>query len=370
MKKTIAEAHRFPEVGVPFFWPLGFALALEQAALDAAAKNIRFLDEVSKTQVERPRPAWATPNKTVLQLHTMALRDFSRGDGPPVLVLPPYAGHTSTIADFQPGQSLVATLLGHGCGRVWVADWHGATPEMKDYDVDNYLADINVAVDELGGRVRLVGLCQGGWCASMVAARFPAKVERLVIAGAPIDTDAGEGAIKQYAHALPMSFYEALVRTGGGLMKGALMLSGFKNMHPTRQYLEKFAELYEMVDDASYIGRFEAFERWYETTLDLPGAWYLQVIRTLFKENQLAKGRFIALGQTLDLKRIECPVYLLAGTIDDITPPAQVFGAAPLLGTPAKELQQALAAGGHIGLFMGRKVLQQNWVQIAAWLAA
>jgi len=167
-----------------------------------------------------------------------------------------------------------------------------------------------------------------------------------------------------------MSFYEEMVGSGGGLMKGALMLAGFKNMHPSQQYLEKFAELYEKVDDASYVGRFEAFERWYENTLDLPGAWYLQVIRSLFKENQLARGRFVALGQTLDLERIACPVYLLAGASDDITPPAQVFGAAPLLGTPAREVQQALAEGGHIGLFMGRKVLQQNWVPIAAWLAA
>ena len=204
----------------------------------------------------RTSPGWASPNDVVLDLHTLTMRDFSRGSaqGAPVLVLPPYAGHTSTIADFHEGQSLIATLLDNGCQNVFAADWRSATLRMRDYDIDNYLADINVCVDELGGDVALVGLCQGGWCAAMYAARFPRKVKRLVLAGAPIDTAAGDGAIKQMAHALPMRFYESLVQSGGGLLKGAYMLEGFKNMHPSQQYLEKFIELYDHVEDFELCG--------------------------------------------------------------------------------------------------------------------
>jgi len=47
--------------------------------------------------------------------------------------------------------------------------------------------------------VNLVGLCQGGWMSAMCAARFPRKVASLVLAGAPIDTDAGNGPIKRWA---------------------------------------------------------------------------------------------------------------------------------------------------------------------------
>jgi hypothetical protein len=42
-------------------------------------------------------------------------------------------------------------------------DWKSATPGMKDYDIDTYLAEINVVVDDLRTPVYLVGLCQGGW---------------------------------------------------------------------------------------------------------------------------------------------------------------------------------------------------------------
>ena len=40
---------------------------------------------------------------------------------------------------------------------------------MKDLE-NNYLAEHVVAIDDLGGRVNLVGLCQGGWMSAMIAA--------------------------------------------------------------------------------------------------------------------------------------------------------------------------------------------------------
>jgi poly(3-hydroxyalkanoate) synthetase len=166
-----------------------------------------------------------------------------------------------------------------------------------------------------------------------------------------------------------MSFYKQLVALGGGRLKGEFMLQGFKNMHPEKQYVEKFVELYERIDDPMYVSRFEQFERWYEYTIDLPGQWYLQVVQELFKENRLAKGEFVGLGKRLDLNAIRCPIYLLGGRRDEITPPEQVFNAARLVGTPKGDIEQVTVDGGHIGLFMGREVLEKNWADIARWLA-
>ena len=143
-------------------------------------------------------------------------------------------------------------------------DWKSATTEMKDYDIDTYLAEINVVVDDLRTPVHLVGLCQGGWMSAMYASRFPGKVRSLVLAGAPIDTDAGNGPIKQMAHQLPMSVYRNLVAAGGGRMRGEVMLAGWKNMHPDEQYLKKYIDLYEHIADKCYVARTERFERWYE----------------------------------------------------------------------------------------------------------
>lgn len=238
-----------------------------------------------------------------------------------------------------------------------VTDWKSATAAMKNFDIDKYLTDINTVVDHLGGKVDLVGLCQGGWMSTMYAARFPGKVRTLVLAGAPIDTDAGDGAIKKLAHELPLSLYEDMVRIGHGCMLGKTMLAGWKGMNSQEQYFGKFLELYQHIEDKNYIQRTEKFERWYENPIDLPGAYYLQTIKEIFKENRLAKGQFVGLGQRLSLTDIVCLVYLLAGTQDDIITKEQVFDAKKYLGTPPSDIVRKLASGGHIGLFMGTKTL-------------
>jgi len=366
--------HPNPFCGIesPFFWPIGLALAMEKETLEAADKNLRFFQEVVKTDITHPQPEWASPNKIILDLHTFTLRDFSltsaHNKDVPVLILPPYAGHTSTIADFHQGQSLIATLLQNGVTRVFATEWRSALLTMKDYDIDNYLAELHVAIGDLGGRVHLIGLCQGGWMASLYAARFPAHVVSLVCAGAPLDTQAGNGSIRELANDLPMSFYENLVTAGGGLLKGEFMLEGFKNMHPEEHMIGKYVRLYEHIDDPNYVLRNEIFERWYETTVNLPGRWYLQAIKELFKENKFAKGEFVALGQLIKPQTITCPLYLLAGATDDITPADQVFNAVNFFGTPPDKIVKELTEGGHIGLFMGSKALKDNWPKIASWL--
>ena len=182
------------------------------------------------------------------------------------------------------------TLLGAGLDHVFVADWKAATDAMRNFDIDKYLAEINVVVDDLGGAVHLVGLCQGGWMCAMFASRFPHKVRSLVLAGSPIDTDAGHGPIKKMAHTLPLETYQEMVDIGDGRMLGKTMLAGWKDMHPGQQFMGKYIDLFAHIEDKSYIKRTEHFERWYENPIDLPGVYYLQAIKLLFKENQLAKG--------------------------------------------------------------------------------
>lgn len=360
------------EHSVSWFWPCAAAIEMGEEGVRLFQNNLRYITEV-ETIVMPPPPQWATPNRVTLDLDTMRMRDFSdasrQTDVIPVVIDAPYAGHSSTIADYAQGQSLVETLLASGLERILVTDWKTATPEMRDFDIDTYLADIDAAVDALGGRVALVGLCQGGWMSAMYACLFPDKVVSLVLAGAPIDTDAGDGPIKKMAHTLPLSFYKEMVALGGGRMLGQYMLAGWKNMHPDVQYAGKFINLYEHIEDKSYIERTERFESWYENPIDLPGPYYIQAIKLLFKENRFAKGEFVALGRNLSLKTITCPVFLLAGEADDITTKEQVFAAEHLVGTQPANIVKKLVPGGHIGLFMGSNTLKEVWPEIAHWIA-
>lgn len=358
-----ADSDRPAELSLPWFWPVDAALRLTE-------RNLDFLSEAVKI-TRPPPPDWATPNTVRLDLPTMRLREFGKPTAGriPVLVDAPYAGHGATIADYDEGQSLVGTLLANGIDHALVTDWKPATQEMRYFSIDTYLAELNAAIDDLGGVVHLAGLCQGGWLSAMLASRFPHKVKSLVLAGSPIDADAGNGPIKQMAKTMPLKSYQAMVRAGRGLMPGRFMLAGWKNMHPEEHYVDKFVRLYQNLADRNYLDRTETFAAWYENPLDLPGVYYLQAIEQIFKDNRFAKGEFVGLGRRLNLKDVTCPVFLLAGAEDDITTSEQVFAAEGLVGTPKKKIEKKLVPGGHIGLFMGRKTLGETWPGIARWIA-
>jgi polyhydroxyalkanoate depolymerase len=368
-KKIHVKASQFSLASVPAFWPMAMAASLMESGVELYVKNVKFVEEEIKIHGEL-RPNLATANTVRLDLRTMLLREYGKPERIPTLVDAPYAGHTAMITDYQKGQSLIETLLANGIGHVALTDWKSASADMRDFDIDNYLAEMVAVIDDLGGLVNIVGLCQGGWMAAMVAARFPHKVRSLVLAGAPVDTDAGNGPVKHMVQASPISFYEELVALGGGLMQGKFMLQGWKNMHPEQHYFADHIDLYEHIDDPKYLAKKEAFESWYENPIDLPGRWYLQVIQQLFKENRLAKGTFVGLGRPLNLKDITCPVYLLAGATDDITAKEQVFDAEKYLGTPERKIEKRLVPGGHIGLFMGSRTLHEVWPAIARWITA
>jgi len=325
--------------------------------------------------LERPKPAdapqeWTTPNVTTLQLQSMQLRTFlSVGtDQAPVLVCAPYALHRALIADFAPGHSLIEALQNGGLENIHVTDWRSATPDMCNLSIDNYLADLNVAVDEIGVPVDLVGLCQGGWLSLLYAARFPGKVRRLVLAGAPVDVSS-PSTLSTMAKAMPRPAFAQMLRQGNGIVSGEYMLQTW-NMPFSRSDIE--AVLQRQLDDGSEVARMllDRFQRWDRAPLDLPGAFYLEVTDRIFCQNQIAQAHFTALGRRVDLAEVRVPVFLLAGENDTVVPRDQAFATARLLGTPPAWLEQASAPCSHLGLFMGRDTLSQHWRRIARWLQA
>jgi poly(3-hydroxyalkanoate) synthetase len=351
-----------------FAWPF-MALAAAGETLAAQAGEVaRVLSAAGAPADQSSKFPWSAANRVRLEMSTMELRDFSRAaEGVPTLVCAPFALHGATIADLAPGHSLVEALGGNGCGRLFVTDWRAATADMRLLTIDSYLADLNVAVDELGAPVDLVGLCQGGWMALVYAARFPAKVRKLVLVAAPIDTDLGVSRICTAAHSLPLSLFDELARLGDGRVLGRRALDLWD---PALQANDALAAL--QIQPCEQPGKerlLERFRTWSNSTVDLPGAFFHQVVLWLFKENRLAQGRFTALGRTVDLADVRHPLFLLAAGGDTVVPPEQLLAVRRLVGTRPADIQSAVEPGSHLSLFMGADMLQGAWPRIARWLA-
>jgi poly(3-hydroxyalkanoate) synthetase len=355
---------------IPFLWP-ALAAATASEMFSALTKELAHLaaGHSSNSMVREPR--WTTPNRIALELPSMRLREFSGGgDNIATLVCAPLALHDATLTDFAPDHSLVAALQMAGLRNVFVTDWRSATPEMRFFSIDSYLADLNVVVDELGGCANLIGVCQGGWMALAYAARYPSKIRGLVLAGAPVDINAGESKLSQVAYSVPPSGFKQLVELGDGRVRGTHLLQFWK--HPALEP-EAIHSLLQVPDDIAtpHSSRLiTLFREWYARPIDLPGTYYLQVVRWLYKDNQLATGRFTALGRPIDLSMVRGPIFLLAARDDEIVAPEQLLAARHLVGSKKCQIRTEVVPGTHLGLCMGATTLLHTWSKIARWLAA
>jgi len=350
-----------------FLLPALFAASASEMA-EHFAKQFTSLAIGSETE-KPPPPEWTTPHRVALQLKTVQLRDFATSSkDPPCLLCTPFALHGSTLSDLATGHSLVAALREARVTNLFVTDWHSASHDMRFRGIDDYLADLNVLVDEIGAPVDLIGLCQGGWMALVYAARFPGKVRKLVLAAAPVDTKAAPSVLSTLADGTAMEVFREVVRLGDGLVLGNKVLKlwgpGTVEAEEIRQLLES-----EEAPGSSAFTRLEAaFREWYAWTVDLPGPYFLETVEKLYKRNEIADGTFVALGKPIDLRNIETPLFLLAAGRDELVTPPQLFAVERLVGTPPDELRKLTADCRHLGLFMGKRVLCEVWPGIVEWL--
>jgi len=112
----------------------------------------------------------------------------------------------------------------------------------------------------------------------------------------------------------------------------------------------------------------ERFLNWHRWTVNLPGTYYLQVVRELFRDNRLARNSFEALGRVVDLGAVRVPLYRLAGQADEVTPPEQLLETIKLVGTPREQVSTAVAECGHLSLFLGAHTIAREWQRIGQWI--
>lgn len=350
-----------------FLWPTFAALSAGEMATSVAARFLGLDGDAVRHSAREPEGI--TPGKVALELSTARLRDYTLvGEGIPTLLCTPLALHGSVVADLATEHSLIAALRGAGIERLFMVDWRSASDEMQFLGIDDYLADLNVLVDQLGGFVDLVGLCQGGWLSLVFAARFPAKVHKLVMVGAPVDIAAGQSDLSAAATATPFAVFQSLVRLGDGRVIGRDVAKLWGNDTVDTNDIRQSLQTPEIIGSTKFTQLEAIFKRWNSWTIDVPGKYYLEVIEKLYMHNQLATGSFVALGQRIDLSLVRLPVYLLAGSDDEVVAPEQLLAVELLVGTPTTYLRHDIAPSDHLGLFMGKRTLEEYWPRIVRWM--
>ena len=299
-----------------------------------------------------------------LDLPTMRLLEQRRlpdSRATKTLIVAPFAIHEASIADFAERHSL-ARALADGRRRVLALTyWKSATAAMRDYGLDAYLGDLNVAVDDLGGRVSLVGLCQGGWLAAAYAARFPAKVVKLALAGAPIDLGAADSGVTRALAAVPPAMIASLVTLGGGLVSGALSLA-LSTDDLTPEFSAEAA--LQCSGDPRMTERIQCVEPAHGRP---SGRLFRPDHGVDFRGEPAGEGLFCRARPKGRSSSITAAIFVLAAADDEVVALAQATAVESLC--PQARVRTRVEPGRHLSLFMGRKTVGGAWPEVGRWLS-
>src|SRR6185369_17077517 len=252
----------------------------------------------------------------------------------PYVIIDPRGGHGPGIGGFK-DDSQVGVALHAGHPVYFVVFHPNPEPGQTLLDVSNAEREFVRRVRELhphSPKPAIVGNCQAGWAAMMLAAAHPDDTGPLVIVGAPMSywggawsEGEGDNPMRYSGGLLGGTWLSSLVSDlGDGKFDGAWLVQNFENLNPANTFWDKYYNVFANVDTEA--PRFLEFERWW-------GGYFLMnteeiewITQNLFVGNKLRSGTVKAgEGGVFDLREIKVPIVLFASMGDNITPPQQAF---------------------------------------------
>jgi len=299
----------------------------------------------------------------------------------PYLIIDPRAGHGPGIGGFK-DDSQVGVALRGGHPVYFVAFFREPEPGQTLLDVCAAEQQFVRKVRELhpdSPKPAVVGNCQGGWAAMMLASSSPEDTGPVVVNGAPMSY--WSGAWSEGEAPNPMRYAGGMLGgtwlsslaadLGNGKFDGANLVSNFEYLNPANTWWDKYYHVFANIETEP--ARFIEFERWW-------GSYYLMnreeiewITHNLFVGNRLWSGQVRGpSGKSFDLRDIRVPIILFASMGDNITPVQQAFNwVADLYGSTEEikargQVIVALTHGdvGHLGVFVSGKVAKKEYTQI------
>jgi polyhydroxyalkanoate synthase len=266
----------------------------------------------------------------------------------PILIVPAWI-MKYYILDLSPRNSLVKYLtdMGH---TVFMISWKNPTAEDRDVAMDDYLSlGVLGALEAIRKivpkqrKVHAVGYCIGGTLLSIAAAVLAQRGdERLAsVTLFAAQTDFSEpGELSVFVSPAQLAMLEALMWKNGVLesrqMGGAFQL--------LRTYDLLWAPSVQSYLKGERLGVNDLMA-WNADGTRMAYRMHTDYLHQLYLDNDLAEGRYVALGETLDLAAIEAPMFVVGTETDHVAPWRSVYKVGKLVRS--RDYTFCLTSGGH-----------------------
>ncbi|WP_345891236.1 DUF3141 domain-containing protein [Burkholderia sp. Ax-1719] len=297
----------------------------------------------------------------------------------PFVVIDPRAGHGPGIAGFKMDSEVgIALRKGHPCYFVTFFPVPTETQTIESVGKAEavFLRKVRELHADADGLPFVIGNCQGGWAAALLAASAPSLVGPLMLAGSPLSYWAGvigKNPMRYSGGMLGGSWASSLAADlGDGHFDGAYLVQNFENLNPANTFWGKLYNLYARVDTERE--RFLEFERWWGGHFQLNRAEIDWIVQNLFVGNHLTRNEVYAKNarSPVDLRNIRTPIIVLASWGDNITPPQQALNWIPDLYASVDEIvanEQVIVyclhdKVGHLGIFVSASVANKEHTEL------
>ncbi len=198
----------------------------------------------------------------------------------------------------------------------------------------------------------------------MFTALYPELIKNLTLMAAPIDFSGDECMLHLWTREEYFDV-DRLIDAYGNC-PATFLQSTFQLMKPVQNFIEKYVGFAENMDSDRFLENYFAMEKWTSDNIPVAGETFRQFVKCLYQRNQLVKGEFRLGNKLVDLKRIECPLMLLAAEFDHLVLPKSTFGIIPHVSS--KEIEKKELRAGHVGLAVSSKAHKSFWPEAAQWL--
>ncbi|MCG7364120.1 polyhydroxyalkanoate depolymerase [Roseomonas sp. ACRSG] len=288
---------------------------------------------------------------------------------PKILVVAPMSGHFATLL-----RGTVQVLLPEN--DVYITDWANARDiptSAGRFGMDEFIEHVIAYQRHLGPGGHVLAVCQPAVpvlaaVALMAEDRDPATPASMTLMAGPIDTRVRPTEVNKLATEHDIGWFERhLIDTvpwrfqGGGrrVYPGIAQLSAFVSMNLDR-HVKAHVDYYRNIMGGDSM-RADAHRKFYDeylAVMDLPAEFYLETVKGVFQDHDLATGKMTWRGRPVRPEAITTTRLLTveAGR-DDICSVGQTEAAAALCsGLPAEMKFHHLQGDvGHYGVFNGRR---------------
>jgi polyhydroxyalkanoate synthase len=265
----------------------------------------------------------------------------------PVLMVPAWM-MKYYIMDLEPRDSLVKYLVDSG-HTVFMISWKNPGSEDRDLGMEDYRRlGVMAALDAVsaivpGEKIHGVGYCLGGILLTIAAAGMARdgdeRLASMTLFTTLTDfTEVGEMAVfmddSQITYIEDMMWQQGYL--DGKQAAGSFQLLKSRDLIWSKMVKEYFLGEREDIFDLM---------AWNADATRMPYRQHSELLRKLYKDNQLFQGNYQVEGQPIAISDIHIPVFVVAASRDHVAPWKSVYKIH--LQSDACELTFVLTSGGH-----------------------